>query len=198
VPALIECPSRDSVTGVLLSSFVRSCAGAASSRVGAAFLAALFVACGTGAASSSTTSGSAGAGGSTTTSGGGGGFDPGNGGGGGSAACDGGVADVTPTPCDASADVSFTNDVAPILTGCTGELCHGPWKYATVVSKPATECCDGRMLVAPGDPARSYLLDKIRDHELCKGAPMPLGLPPLPDAKAQAIADWICLGAPKN
>jgi hypothetical protein len=169
---------------------------AAASVVGTLFLACDPGSAGPVSSSSSSSSGAGGAGGASSSSGAGGfTFTTGSGG---SPACDGGVADVTPVPCDASADVSFATDVQPILSGCTGELCHGPWLYASVVGKAATECCDGRLLVAPGDPAHSYLLDKIRAHDLCRGAPMPLGLPPLPDAKAQAIADWICLGAPKN
>lgn len=191
MPALNGGASRATVKHVLLRL---------SSLSVASFVVALFVACGEGAVPAPAPASSSGAGGSSSSSSGGGaggGFNPTTGSGGGPS-CDGGVADATPMPCEASAGVSFATDVQPILSGCTGELCHGPWLYASVVGKLATECCDGRLLVAPGDPARSYLLDKVRAHDLCKGAPMPLGFPPLPDAKIQAIADWICLGALKN
>lgn len=154
---------------------------------------ALVVACGSGARSpGASTTATAGAGGR----GGAGGLDLGPGVGG-APSCDGGEADAWPeaSPCDASADVSYAAEVRPILSACTGELCHGPFSYDTVVGQPSTECCGERLLVSPGDPAHSYLLDKLENHDLCAGARMPLGAPPLDPGKIQAIADWICAGA---
>jgi hypothetical protein len=126
----------------------------------------------------------------------------------------GGPSDAAPSGCDASPPdggpphddagptcvvknpaVTFSGDVASFLGGCTGKLCHQPPTYDSLVGKPATECCDGRRLVDPGYPERSYLLDKIADHDLCAGSRMPLGGPALAPARLQAVADWICAGA---
>jgi hypothetical protein len=114
--------------------------------------------------------------------------------------CDGGVADASPvaSPCQVSMQVSFAADVEPTLNGCTGEVCHAPWSYSSVVRVAASECCDGRLLVAPGDPGHSYLLDKLTNHDLCNGSPMPLDAYPVATATTKAIADWICAGALEN
>jgi hypothetical protein len=94
--------------------------------------------------------------------------------------------------------VSFARDVAPVLGGCTGELCHGPWYYSNTVNVPAPECCDGRKLIWPGHPERSYLLQKlIGSSDLCAGSSMPLDYS-LDQPTLDAIASWICLGAPNN
>lgn len=104
-----------------------------------------------------------------------------------------------PSGCDGVAGgVHFAKDVGPILAACTGELCHLPPGYADLVGKPATECCDGRLLVAPFDAAHSYLVDKVRGQNLCYGGQMPWGAPPLADADAQAIVRWVCEGAPND
>jgi hypothetical protein len=94
--------------------------------------------------------------------------------------------------------VSYANDVAHILAGCQGEECHLSPSRATLVDVPAYECCDGRLLVAPGSAAQSYLVDKIQGHDLCLGGRMPLDLPPLPASEILAIRRWVCEGAPDN
>jgi hypothetical protein len=120
---------------------------------------------------------------------------------GGGPSCDGGVGDAAidaadAAPCDASSDVSYSATVAPILSGCTGELCHAAWTRTLLVGRRSKECCDGRFLVVPGDPAQSYVVDKIGDHDLCgASSPMPLGGPALSSGDIRAISDWICLGA---
>lgn len=61
----------------------------------------------------------------------------------------------------------------------------------------AVECLDGRMRVLPGQPASSYLIDKMTNVDLCQGTQMPkLGL--IPNAQIQTVVDWICEGAPNN
>jgi hypothetical protein len=92
---------------------------------------------------------------------------------------------------------TYTNDVALILgQNCNGELCHPPPVYDTLVGVVATECCDGRLVVAPGNAAQSYLLDKLEGHDLCAGGRMPLAKPPLADEDVLTVRRWICAGAP--
>jgi hypothetical protein len=114
--------------------------------------------------------------------------------------CDGGPPDATPEAgaCDASTAVSFDTQIRPLLSTCGGEFCHAVWTYDSLVGKIATECCDGRMLVAPGDPDHSYLLDKLRGHGMCRGSRMPAGGVPLAPDQIQTISDWICEGAPNH
>jgi hypothetical protein len=51
------------------------------------------------------------------------------------------------------------------------------------------------VLVTPGDPARSYLMNKVTGVGMCRGTQrMPIGVPLVP-SKIQTIADWICAGA---
>lgn len=99
--------------------------------------------------------------------------------------------------CDAGSPVSYQQDIAPIIGTCTGEICHGGWSYETVVGRPSRECCD-QFLVSPGDPSKSYLLNKLEGKNICWGSRMPLDPSPLATASIQKIADWICQGAPHN
>ena len=56
-----------------------------------------------------------------------------------------------------------------------------------------------KVLVSPGHPEESFLLNKLRG-ELGpdEGDRMPLGNPPLSEAQIQAISDWIAAGAPND
>jgi hypothetical protein len=92
-------------------------------------------------------------------------------------------------------NVTFQTVVLPVLAGCSGELCHAPWSYATTVNVVSHECCDNRKLIEPGSPERSYLLQKIRGIHLC-GNSNPMGN--VPSNTTNDISDWICLGAPDN
>lgn len=129
-----------------------------------------------------------------------------------------GASHSRPTPRDASADaaasgdgpactptrtVHFASDIKPIFTRCGGEVCHSnTWgsgdPYPYIVRVPATECCDGRLRIAPGDPAASYVIQKLTGQHLCRGSRMPLDQVPLSDAEIQTLSDWICLGAPND
>lgn len=163
--------------------------------------------CGGPSASSSTTGGAGGSATTTTTSASGG-DDLLVGGGGMQATCTStggttttssggaGGASGAPTGCEGvGGGAHFAKDVGPILAGCTGELCHLPPGRADLVGVLATECCDGRLLVAPFDAAHSYLLDKVNGTNLCYGGRMPFDEPPLGGADADAIVRWICAGA---
>lgn len=69
--------------------------------------------------------------------------------------------------------------------------------YQMLVGRIAEECTDNRLMVNPGDPEHSYVIQKITDHNLCAGEPpMPLDGTPLASADIQTVYDWICEGAP--
>jgi hypothetical protein len=100
--------------------------------------------------------------------------------------------------CAGAARVDYATEVAPILAGCHGEVCHDfsqPSGIEAFIGTPADECCNQRELIAPGHPEQSYLLDKLAGKKLCYGARMPLNLPPLADADLRTLHDWICGGA---
>jgi len=62
---------------------------------------------------------------------------------------------------------------------------------------PAAESCGGT-LVVPGDPAGSYLMQKLESDHPCSGSRMPQGdiLPiPLPDCVVALVRGWISGGA---
>ncbi len=69
--------------------------------------------------------------------------------------------------------------------------------YANIVNVTAHECADGRKRVLPGQPSKSYLVDKLMGVDLCSGTFMPkAGM--IPAAQVQTISNWICAGAPNN
>jgi len=90
---------------------------------------------------------------------------------------------------------------------CTA--CHSPFadldlsrvaSYAHIVGHavPTVESCGGT-LVVPGDPASSYLYQKLTVSHPCAGAQMPLDeffmSQPLPDCMTAIVRDWIQAGA---
>lgn len=108
-----------------------------------------------------------------------------------------------------AAPVTLSGDVQPVFTQrCSGAGCHGgpaPAEgmdlsagsaYASTVGVPANQCSD-RMRVAAGDPAASYLIDKIDGDSLCLGTQMPK-TGTLPADERQIILDWIAQGAPND
>ena len=52
--------------------------------------------------------------------------------------------------------------------------------------------------VKPGDPANSYLIQKLQGAAGISGSQMPLGGPPLDQATIDQIKSWISSGAPNN
>jgi hypothetical protein len=54
------------------------------------------------------------------------------------------------------------------------------------------------MLVKPGAPASSYLMDKLLGANLCMGSQMPKAGQSLPSTQIDTIRNWICQGAPNN
>ena len=87
--------------------------------------------------------------------------------------------------------------------------CHGPGadlvldnktSWTNLVNHPAppSESCGGT-LVVPGDPAASYLFEKLSTSSPCSGLQMPrgdLGSEPLPACVVKLISTWIGEGAP--
>jgi hypothetical protein len=65
--------------------------------------------------------------------------------------------------------------------------------YGALVGVPSEQCAQ-RLLVSPGNPGESYLLDKIVGQNLCSGTQMPKSAP-LSASQIQAVSDWICTGA---
>jgi hypothetical protein len=71
--------------------------------------------------------------------------------------------------------------------------------YQSFVNQPSNECDDGRLLVVPGAPERSYLIDKITDRNICSGHPMPRGREnQITTQQVALIVDWIRQGARNN
>lgn len=89
----------------------------------------------------------------------------------------------------------------PICTGCHAganapqglRLTAGD-SYAALVNAPSTEVPSLRR-VLPGNPAQSYLLQKVSGSAGIVGARMPLGGPALPADAIDAIRQWILDGA---
>jgi len=113
-------------------------------------------------------------------------------------------ADAVQIACPSSGPVSFKTDVAPLIGHCsTGDGCHGvgrlmTWPYQALINVSAADCSDQRVIVKPGDPSASYLVDKLLGVSLCSGARMPLLGAPLSDADMAKIEAWICQGAANN
>jgi hypothetical protein len=111
---------------------------------------------------------------------------------------------VLPVDCrDHGRPVAFQADVVPIIGHCGSELCHGglagaSWPYTSLVNVATTECDDHRMLVKPGDPMNSYLIQKLDNFDICMGDRMPKLGNPLTAGELQILIDWICGGAPNN
>jgi len=62
----------------------------------------------------------------------------------------------------------------------------------------ASEQCGDRVLVVPGSPSTSYLMQKMLNIDICMGTQMPKAGQSLPAAELAAINAWICAGAPNN
>ena len=93
--------------------------------------------------------------------------------------------------------VSFARDVAPILAGCTGEVCHAPWSYDTLFGQRSTACCDQRWLVVPGQPSASHVVQAVTGIGACVPQ-MPLNEGSLSNAEIATLVAWVCQGALNN
>lgn len=126
------------------------------------------------------------------------------------APCEPGMACVDGSCSCAAAVVSFAATIEPLLDAeCSAMGCHGSpvaqegldlragHSYADLVGVESDQC-DGRLLVAPGEPGSSYLVDKLRGVDLCSGTQMPKAGQSLAEEDIVAIEAWICHGAPEN
>jgi hypothetical protein len=102
-----------------------------------------------------------------------------------------------PMPPLLEAEVSFANDVLPILRAKGGPHAHPP-KHSPTPRGIRLDSYDHLMasswLVVPGRPADSRLVNVLLDP----AAQMPPSVPPLPDEEIQVIASWIAQGALDN
>lgn len=67
--------------------------------------------------------------------------------------------------------------------------------YAELVSVAADQCDTGQLLVAPGDPEASYLINKLTGVGMCFGSRMPKGSGSLSGGEIDIIRAWIGAGA---
>lgn len=112
-------------------------------------------------------------------------------------ACLNNVEDVTG---EVQADISFSNDVQPILTayGCVG--CHSSGSFnlsdhQSLLSSSGVQY--GLNIVVIGNADASGLVDKIEANP-DQGARMPLSAQPLTGDEIQTIRAWIDEGALNN
>jgi hypothetical protein len=91
--------------------------------------------------------------------------------------------------------VSFAVDVMPVLATCTGEICHAPWRYDTLVGTRSSACCDHRWLVAPGQPTASHVVEAVLGNSNACVSQMPLDEGSLSQSELATIVAWICQGA---
>ena len=113
----------------------------------------------------------------------------------------------TGDPC--GEPVSFSGDVQPVLDSrCAGANCHSSAAakadldlqtdmHGALVNVMSGQCND-RLIVQPGAPEASYLVDKIKDQNLCFGDPMPKIGALLSAGQIADIENWICRGAPND
>lgn len=66
-----------------------------------------------------------------------------------------------------------------------------------VVPSTRDAMLEGMLRVDPGDPANSFLIEKLRGVPATKGRRMPYGGPYLSDAEIDVIEEWITNGAPE-
>ncbi|WP_437982115.1 c-type cytochrome domain-containing protein [Sorangium sp. So ce117] len=153
--------------------------------------------------------GEGGSGGQGGATGGGEGGSGGQGGQGGSGGAGEGGSAPPGDPLCGAGTATFA-DVRTILTAtCAG--CHGNAgpaaagldlranaAHGELVNGASAECT-GRMLVVPGKPSESYIINKVRGTGLCGDdtrMPPPDKGAALPEASIKKINDWICAGAP--
>ena len=104
-------------------------------------------------------------------------------------------------PLAADFDAIQANVFTPICSVChagatapQGLMLDAAHSYNLLVNVPSTEV-PGILRVKPGDPANSYIIQKLEGHAAV-GGQMPLGETPLPATTIAFIAQWITDGAP--
>jgi hypothetical protein len=92
--------------------------------------------------------------------------------------------------------VSYANDVLPILSQCSGEVCHPSWDYGNSVNQHSLACCDHRWLVLPGQPSASHVIQAVRGVGAC--VPQMPDNGALPESSVTTLIAWVCQGATTN
>ena len=82
-------------------------------------------------------------------------------------------------------------------TPSAGLNLDGPDAYSNLVNKPSARKA-GAVLVVPGDPDNSYLIQKIEGRAGIAGVRMPFNGPYLSEGQALILKRWIEIGAPNN
>jgi hypothetical protein len=105
---------------------------------------------------------------------------------------------------------SFAADVFPLFqaTDCAGMGCHGGMRpsenlnlttasvaFTELVNVRAGQCGGSKTLVVPGDPAASYLVNKLTGVGMCSGSVMPKAGGELSAAQIDVVRAWIGAGA---
>ena len=113
---------------------------------------------------------------------------------------DSGASVAPPSKCTPGMHRDFASEVAPLFSGCGGEICHSfaAGGIADQIGVPATECCNQIEVIDPGHPESSYLLNKLSGRGLCDGAQMPIGRMASSAGDLRVLSDWICQGAHTN
>ena len=100
-------------------------------------------------------------------------------------------------PSTTNARCSFCHSM-PAIDSIDGKLSTGADQaaaYAALVGQTSTSSkCGGRVLVVPGQPDMSLLLQKLGESPPC-GSRMPVGGMPLSDVQLEMIRSWIAAGA---
>lgn len=104
---------------------------------------------------------------------------------------------------------SFGADIYPIFTraSCGKSACHAgaqpaekldlsseSTSYAELVNVGAEQCTN-KLLVAPGSPSNSYLVNKLTGTDMCSGSRMPKGGSSLSNGDIESVRVWIGSGA---
>jgi hypothetical protein len=114
------------------------------------------------------------------------------------------IAADSSSPAVLTADFQSIQDnvFTPICTRChsganapEGLQLDEAHSYALLVGVPSAEV-PSVLRVKPGDPADSYLIQKLEGSSGIVGAQMPFGGPYLPQATIDVIQQWITNGAP--
>jgi hypothetical protein len=135
-----------------------------------------------------------------------------------SAASQGGAATNGPVTtgapnCVPGDPLSFAKDIQPIFTeSCAVSMCHNASTrkegldlsegraWNEIVGQATKQCNGSKVLIRPKNPEGSYLLDKMRDEDLCgtsKRMPPPTSTQ-LFNGEVKKIERWVCQGALDN
>lgn len=74
------------------------------------------------------------------------------------------------------------------------DLAEGHMPRTTIAARSG-QLSDGTLLINPGRPDESYLVEKIAVDEPNRGSRMPRGMPPLSDEEIETIRNWVLGGA---